>query len=101
MKYWKFNPDIQVEKPECIPDITHIKKWYYSGILGFNGIDVARTGIYKIGGWAFDFRDEMKKFVVKFTDGDISEMWAPNKTSLRKSVSRKVKYILDIPRQYY
>ena len=101
MNYWKFNLEVQADQPSAIPDLAHIKKWYYSGTLGFNGMDVARTGIYRRGGWAFDFREDMKKYVVKFNDGDIGEYWAPGRMTLRKCVGRKVKYILNVPRKYY
>jgi len=100
MNIWKFNTEVPGDQPKSIPTLDDIKKWYYNGSW-WSEPEFLRTAIYRAGGWAFSFRDELKKFIVKFADGDLKELWAPNRTLLRKAVHRRVKYILDIPREKY
>ena len=44
-----------------------------------------RSGIYRYGGWAFDLRPFMKKYMYRDCDDRIQEAWAPNIKVLRKA----------------
>lgn len=57
--------------------------------------DVLRTGIFKSMGYAYDFRPFCKKFLYK-QHGDWTEVYAPNKTVLRRCVYGKIDKIVEI-----
>lgn len=97
MKYWKFNKDVQAAQPSYIPTFEDVKSEFTPG-YHCHFFDLTTSGILRAAGWAFDFRDELKKFVVKTKDGDLYERWAPNRTILRKSIHTHLKYILDAPK---
>lgn len=60
--------------------------------------DLLNYGIYKRGGYCYDFKDTLKKFVYK-TDYGIYEGYAPNKTLLRKTLHTRVYYIKDLTKK--
>ena len=77
------------------PGVHSDFKWRQEDVL-------LRMGVYKSGGWAFDFRDELKKYIVRYTDGHLEEMWAPDRTSLRNALgSSRIHYIVDVPVEKY
>jgi len=41
------------------------------------------SGIMPLAGWAFDFREFLNLYWIKFSNGDITEKYAPDKTSIR------------------
>ena len=57
----------------------------YSDRCSYGVHDLMDRGIYRYGGWAFDLRPFMKKYMYRDYDGRILEAWAPNKTLLRKA----------------
>lgn len=82
-------PTITVDDPK-----SFLKKKYQRGC--FFGLDnLHRSGIYKLSGWAYDFRPFMKKFLVK-QYGSWQEYWAPNKTALRNSIYGRIDAIQEI-----
>ena len=56
--------------------------------------DLLRHGHYKSMGFCYDFRGDLKHYVVK-QYGEWCEYYAPNKTLLRKVLCGKVQKILD------
>lgn len=97
MKFWKFNHELEAKEPSYIPTFEEVKNNYNDG-YHLNFWNLFTHGIYRYAGWAFDFRDELKKFVVKTKDGDLYERWAPNRTLLRKCMHTRLAYILDAPK---
>lgn len=99
MKFWKFNRDLtETEPPFQVPTIEDIKQCYMSKSEPWYFTNLFYTGVAKIGGWAFDFREDLKKFVVKYGDGMFLEVYAPNKTAVRKKVHSRIEYILNAPK---
>lgn len=75
-------------------DFNNIKKEYnykFSGVI--NGL--LNNGVLKLGGWAYDFRDELKKFLIK-QHGVWREIFAPNKTLARKAIFGRIEQIIEI-----
>lgn len=56
-------------------------------------------GIYKLMGWAYDFRPVLTKYVVK-TDYYLQEVWAFDKTSARQAFDGlgRVQYVVEVPK---
>lgn len=52
-------------------------------------------GYYKLGGYIYSFRDELKKFLYK-QYGQWYEGYAPNKTLLRKNVYGRIEKIIEM-----
>ena len=44
------------------------------------------TGEYRVGGWEYDFRDDLRLFLVKEKYSGWSEYYATNKTAIRKKI---------------
>lgn len=61
--------------------------------------DAYRHGIYKLGGYIFDFRPFFKKYLVKTKHNGWNEHWAPNKTFIRKCATfpRDILQIIEMP----
>ena len=58
--------------------------------------DALSFGCLKLGGWCYDFRDELKKFIYKDYYGGWTEVYAPNKTAIRKSVYGRIVKIIEL-----
>lgn len=95
LQIWKFsetatdNPTISIDNPK-----EFLKSKYTNG---FNfGIDnLQKSGIYRLRGWAYNFRPYLKKYVVKQYD-QWHEYYAPNKTSLRTILYGRIDKIQEI-----
>ena len=48
--------------------------------------DATREGTYKLLGWVYDFRDDLKRYVVKIKHYGWIEYYASNRTRLRKAL---------------
>lgn len=57
----------------------------YKDCYSFGVSTLMKNGIYMLGGWAFDLRPFMKRYMYRDYDRVIQEAWAPNKTLLRKA----------------
>ena len=71
------------------------KKLYEEDRIQFCYHDLISQGIIKRGGYAYSFKDYLKKYVYKTSYG-IYEGYAPNKTLLRKNLHTKCDYIMEI-----
>lgn len=61
------------------------------------GIDeLLNNGCYKLQGWKYNFREELKRYIVK-QYGSWNEYYAPNKTLLRKQIYGKLDEIVEAP----
>lgn len=93
MKVYKFS---ECASSEFRTDITFemIKEKYQRGC--FFGLDnLLSIGCYKLGGWCYDFREELKKYVYK-QYGQWHEVYAPNKTLLRRATYGRIDKILEV-----
>ena len=86
INFWAF-----VENPTELKDNVSlcngktVKEWLtmkFSSRVNF-GVDDLTHGFYKIGGWAFDLRPFMKKYIYT-SYGSVFTGYAPNVKSLRK-----------------
>lgn len=60
------------------------------------GLDhLQNNGVYLLSGWEFNFRPYLKKFLVK-QHGCWQEMWAMNKTAIRKSLYGRISNIVPL-----
>lgn len=57
--------------------------------------DLLSTGIYKSGGWAYDIRENVKKFLIN-QYGRWREVYAPNKTTVRKCTYGRIEKIVEL-----
>lgn len=57
---------------------------------------VTREAVYKIGGWAFMYAEYLRKFWVKTRYYGIIEVYAMNKTDIRKEYGREVIKIVEV-----
>lgn len=55
----------------------------------------ALRGYLKLGGWMYDFRNDLRKFIVK-QNGEWTEYYCHNKTLLRKSLYGRIERIIEI-----
>lgn len=96
-----FSESATSEKPDILQGKTpeqFLKSKYIRGCIF--GLDcLQREGVYRISGWSFNFRPFMRKFVVK-QYGHWSEMWGPNKTSIRLSTFGTVDQIVELPKDF-
>lgn len=79
-------------EPKAIVEFGATHSQYYN---------LTRGGFIKYMGWLYDFRDELKKYIVKDGYGNLSEMYAPNKTSIRKGYGSAIEYIIEIKNPYF
>jgi hypothetical protein len=70
-------------------------KEIYSDEFVFGLHNLQDEGIFLLMGRAYDFRPYLKKFVYK-SHGSWREIYAPNKTLLRKSMFRKIDKIVEL-----
>jgi len=90
---WKFSsfaPTLSDEQVKEMADKvesswSNAKSSCWQGGCHFGFENVARDGIYRQAGYAFDLRPCLKKWLVKDSEGRIEQYYAPNKTSLRTS----------------
>ena len=90
---WKFSETAK-DKPE-LPDAKEFIKDKYSNAFAFGTNNLCRSGIFKLAGWAFDFRPLLRRFVYKQYN-QWSEIYAPNKTTVRKVVYGRITKIQEI-----
>lgn len=95
VEMWKFSttatdtPTMEINNPK-----EFLKSKYTKGCIF--GIDnLQKNGIYRIMGWAYNFRPYLKRYVVKQYD-QWQEYYAPNKTSLRATIYGKIDIIQEI-----
>lgn len=61
--------------------------------------DALAFGHLKLGGWCYDFSDELNKFLYKDYYGDWHEVYAPNKTAIRNAVYGRILKIVELERK--
>lgn len=93
MFYYKFvNHDVGPAQPEFFTHEKILEK-FKNGIT-FN-YDLFQHGFIKSDGWLYDFKDDLKHYLVK-QYGQWSEYYAPNKTLLRRGLYGRIEKIIDI-----
>lgn len=90
---WKVNPaPIEFKDKESIQNFL-TEQYASSTTSGF--YNLSSSGIYRIGGWAYDFKPYLKNILVKQYD-QWQEYYAPNKSTLRKCLygrAQKMVYV--------
>lgn len=96
--HWKF-PQWEIDTtPMEFKDEQSIRNFLqkeYTSSCQFGYDNLVRTGIYKEGGWAYDFRPYLRKILVKQYD-HWQELYAPNKTTLRHTLYGRVQQMIYI-----
>jgi hypothetical protein len=88
---WAFNPQCKNNKPLLHRGPTakdFLKR-------GYADMSILETGIYRLRGWAFDFRPFLRRFVYK-QYGHWEEVYAPNKTALRDVIPECITEIVEV-----
>lgn len=91
--YYKFTDTSSKARPEFFSSDWCLKQYKTKNMLWHN--DLLRFGYEKCDGWLYDFKNELKHYVVK-QYGRWDEYYAPNKTLLRKNIGGKVDRIIEI-----
>ena len=68
----------------------------YSNKFNFGFMNLKETGIYRLMGWAFDFKPFLKKYVYKTRAYGLEEGYFLNKSDLRRLTGSRVLYIKEI-----
>lgn len=71
-----------------------INKFKISKCWDYGMHDLLRRGVYRNMGFCYDFRENLKRYLVK-QYGEWNEYFAPNKTLLRKVLGSRVQKIID------
>jgi hypothetical protein len=92
---WKFSntatetPTMSIDNPK-----EFLKTKYTNGhVFGIDNLQ--KNGVFRLMGWAYDFRPYLKRYVVKQYD-QWQEYYAPNKTSLRAILYGRIDKIQEI-----
>ena len=94
MRVWKFVTwDVKPKREDYTYEIF-VKNFDKHCSASYNAL----RGYYREGGWQYDFRDELKRFVYKDNYGSWYEVYAPNKTAVRNSVYGRIKEIVELKR---
>ena len=89
INFWAFvNDPAPLPENVSICNGEDIKKWLESKYN--SGPDaLVRTGLYKKGGWEFNFRPYLNKYIYKYPDGGIFIGFAPSVKALRNALYLK------------
>ena len=75
------------------------KKWLDNRMTGskfnFGVNNLTSQAVYRQMGWAYDFRDYLKKYVYQ-KYGTWSQVYALNKTNVRKLIGGKINKIIEV-----
>ncbi len=92
---WKFSECATDTPPKIKGTIENFLKKKLFNPFEFGHYNLRNTGIYRLSGWAFDFRGYLKEYVFK-TNYSIEEGYFINKTNIRKVVCTRVLWIREI-----
>lgn len=88
VRYWCFvdhEPRQLADEPKLFGGKT-ARQWISERYcFSWTCSELMSSGIYRCGGWAFDLRPFMKKYMYRDCDYRIQEAWAPNIKALRKA----------------
>ena len=99
MQYYKFvNWDIKPVEEFLGCKIPYALVEYDKGnVQPMKDLHIATTTpVFKIGGWAFPYAEYMRKFWVKTRYYGIIEVYAMNKTDIRKEYGHEVIKIIEV-----
>ena len=88
-------PFVAHVKQDERPEIENPNEWLKKNYI--NSDNVSRYGYYKLMGYQFNFRPYLKLYIYKQYE-QWSEIYAPNKTMLRKKVYGKIDKIICLQR---
>ena len=92
MQVYKFSESATAQAPK-ITEKELIDQMKNGDRFVFGTDNLLHHGVFKINGWAFV--PKLNKYVIKQYD-DLYEVYAPNKTSLRRLVCGRIKYIVEV-----
>ena len=90
-----FTGTAKKENKRNITDIKAFLKTKFENPYAFGTSNISSRGVYKEMGWGYDFRPNLKKFLVK-QYGTWHEIYAPNKTLARKQFIGKIDKIMEM-----
>ena len=86
---WEAGEKIQIDKPKEFIKLLYNEKFIF-------GLDnIKEYGVFKLNGWAYDLKPYLKKYLYKEYN-QWFEVYAPNKTLLRKSTIGRIDKILEV-----
>lgn len=91
---WKFSETAK-EKPLIKGNIKDFLNKVMFNPFMFGYYNLNKSGIYRLLGYAFDFRPYLKEYVYK-TNYGIQEGYFLNKENVRKNTHTHIAYILEI-----
>lgn len=98
LESYKFSTSATPTPPDILsgrtPEQFLAEKYQQGCMFGLDHLQ--KSGVYLLAGWSFNFRPFMKQFLVKQHD-EWHEVWAMNKTSLRKSLYGRIEKIVEHP----
>jgi hypothetical protein len=98
VKAYKFSASASDECPDILHGMTpqeFLKAKYERGCIF--GLDYLKQGgSYRFMGWSFDFTPYLKHYVFK-QYCHWQDVWAPNKTALKKSTYGRIDKVVEIP----
>ena len=95
VEFWKFSETATDKHIMKIDDPKEFLKTSYASPHSFGVINLKESGIYRLMGWAYNFRPYLKKYLIK-QYGQWSEYYAPNKTTLRSTIYGRIDKIVEI-----
>ena len=95
LQIWKFSDTATVEPTIIIENPKDFLKCKYTNGHVFGIDNLKSTGLYKLMGWAYNFKPYLKKYIVK-QYGQWHEYYAPNKTTLRQTIYGRIDKIQEI-----
>jgi len=100
VRSYPFVPETKSDKaPDIFKEQTprqFLEEHYVKGCI-FGLHELQRNGVYKLMGWAYDFQDFMKRFIVRQHD-NWSVYYAPSVRLLRRSTYGKLDEVHEIPK---
>ena len=91
-----FVSHVDQEQRPILNDVEKFIKSVYDGGYHGNYNDISRSGIFKRLGYQYNLRPYLKKYIVKNYYGQIFEMYAPNKTAIRKCEGNNIVYAIEL-----
>ena len=61
-----------------------------------SNMNIETSGTYDNMAWRYDFRPFLKRYIIEYSYGYISKVYALNKTQVRKNAGTKIKIWADI-----
>lgn len=94
VNYFKFVTWPVPEPINTIENPVEFLREKYKNRFNFGMENILKTGIFKLGGYAYDLRPWLSIYIVK-QYGNWTQYYAPNKTTLRKIIYGRIEAIQE------